>query len=162
MSLLNCSIFENLLRFTMKTKRGYPIRPDALRSVAELEKQICKVQNDRTAYMEYQYAPREEDSAARNQEIGGLYQEIQRTKRILKNLDEVVITREVISMRAELILVFEKYKKLMDTYDIEGCLSAVYGREIHLGCEINEDGLLPCNSEDKRLQLNFLDWHLIK
>ena len=146
----------------MKTNKGYPIKPDALRSPKEIEERIANVQNNRTAYLEYEYAPKDESASYKKQEIGGLYQELHTTKRVLDRLDEVVISPEVISMRAELILVFEKYKKLMDTYDIEGCLSAVYGREIHLGCEINEDGLLPCNSEDKRLQLNFLDWHLIK
>ena len=146
----------------MKTNKGYPIKPDALRSPKEIEERIANVQNNRTAYLEYEYAPKDESAAYKKQEIGGLYQELHTTKRVLDRLDEVVISPEVISMRAELILVFEKYKKLMDTFDIEGCLSTVYGREIHLGCEINEDGLLPCNSEDKRLQLNFLDWHLIK
>ena len=52
-------------------------------------------------------------------------------------------------------------KKVLDTYDIEGCLSTVFGREIHLGCEINEDGLSPHNYEDKRLQ-QLLDWYKIK
>ena len=146
----------------MKTNKGYPIKPDALRSPKEIEERIFNVQNNRTAYLEYEYAPKDQSASYKRQEIGGLYQELHTTKRVLDRLDEVVISPEVISMRAELILVFEKYKKLMDTFDIEGCLSTVYGREIHLGCEINEDGLLPCNSEDKRLQLNFLDWHLIK
>ena len=64
-------------------------------------------------------------------------------------------------MRAELILVFEKYKKLMDTFDIEGCLSTVYRREIHLGCENNEDNLISPHYEEKRLQ-SLLDWYKIK
>ena len=50
----------------------------------------------------------------------------------------------------------------MDTYDIEGCLSTVYGRQIHLGCSLNEDDLSPHNYEDARLQVNFLDWYQIK
>ena len=145
----------------MKTNKGYPIKPDALRSPKEIEERIFNVQNNRTAYLEYEYSPKEQSASYKRQEIGGLYQEIQRTKRVLKNLDEVVITREVISMRAELILVFEKYKKLMDTFDIEGCLSTVYGREIHLGCEVNEENLEPWGCEDKRLQ-SFLDWRKIK
>ena len=146
----------------MKTKRGYPIRPDALRSPKELEEQIVKVQNDRTAYLEYQYAPKEQDNASKRQEIGGLYQELHTTKNVLKRLDELVISPEKILMRAELILVFEKYKKDMDTYDLEGCLSTVYGREIHLGCSLNGDDLSPHNYEDARLQVNFLDWYQIK
>ena len=111
--------------------------------------------------MEYEYAPKDESAAYKKQEIGGLYQELHTTKRVLDRLDEVVISPEVISMRAELILVFEKYKKLMDTFDIEGCLSTVYGREIHLGCEVNEENLEPWGCEDKRLQ-SFLDWRKIK
>ena len=43
----------------------------------------------------------------------------------------------------------------------EGCLSTVYGREIHLGCEINEDNLISPHYEDKRLQ-SLLDWYKIK
>ena len=145
----------------MKTNKGYPIKPDALRSPKEIEERIANVQNNRTAYLEYEYAPKDESAAYKKQEIGGLYQELHTTKRVLDRLDEVVISPEVISMRAELILVFEKYKKLMDTFDIEGCLSTVYGREIHLGCEVNEENLEPWGCEDKRLQ-SFLDWRKIK
>ena len=145
----------------MKTNKGYPIKPDALRSPKEIEERIANVQNNRTAYLEYEYPPKDESAAYKKQEIGGLYQELHTTKRVLDRLDDVVISPEVISMRAELILVFEKYKKLMDTYDIEGCLSTVYGREIHLGCEVNEENLEPWGCEDKRLQ-SFLDWRKIK
>ena len=145
----------------MKTNKGYPIKPDALRSPKEIEERIFNVQNNRTAYLEYEYSPKEQSASYKRQEIGGLYQELHTTKRVLDRLDEVVISPEVISMRAELILVFEKYKKLMDTFDIEGCLSTVYGREIHLGCEINEDNLISPHYEEKRLQ-SLLDWYKIK
>ena len=146
----------------MKTNKGYPIKPDALRSPKEIEERIFNVQNNRTAYLEYEYAPKDQSASYKRQEIGGLYQELHTTKRVLDKLDDVVISPEKISMRAELILVCEKYKKDMDTYDLEGCLSTVYGREIHLGCSLNEDDLSPHNYEDARLQVNFLDWYQIK
>ena len=73
----------------MKTNKGYPIKPDALRSPKEIEERIANVRNNRTAYLEYEYAPKDESAAYKRQEIGGLYQELHTTKRVLDRLDRI-------------------------------------------------------------------------